>query len=196
MKYLAFIALLLAVQVHPVAGQNFNAGVVAYGRGDYTTALKHFKLLAEEGDAGAQNNLGSMYEQGRGVLQDLVEASKWFHLAAEQDHVFAKHNLGYMYESGRGVPKNYAEAVKWYRSAADQGDSAAQFDLCRLYWSGNGLPQNYFLAYAWCSIAAKGSPKNIKIAATHARNRIEKIFSPADLARAKAATSRIAQAIK
>ena len=181
--------------MRPLAGQDFKTGVGAYDRGDYALALKHFKLLAEEGDAAAQNNLGSMYDQGRGVLQDYAEAIKWFHLAAKRGHALAQMNLGYMYESGRGVPKDYAEAVKWYRRAAVQGDNAAQFDLCRLYWSGSGLPQNRFLAYAWCSIAADASQAKIKDAATNARDRIEKVFSPADLSRAKAAASKIAQAI-
>jgi hypothetical protein len=37
-----------------------------------------------EGDARAQVNLGLMYDDGEGVLQDYVEAHMWFNLAVAQ----------------------------------------------------------------------------------------------------------------
>jgi TPR repeat protein len=39
-------------------------GQAAYNRGDYATALKLLRPLAEQGNATAQNNLGWMYDQG------------------------------------------------------------------------------------------------------------------------------------
>ena len=39
-------------------------GQAAYNRGDYTTALKLLRPLAEQGNANAQNNIGWMYDQG------------------------------------------------------------------------------------------------------------------------------------
>ena len=63
------------------------------------------KLAAEQGDEFAQSDLGDMYENGKGVLQDYKEAVKWYRLAAEQGDEFARSNLGIMYENGRGVPK-------------------------------------------------------------------------------------------
>jgi uncharacterized protein len=39
-------------------------GQAAYNRGDYATALKLFRPLAEQGNADAQNNLGWLYERG------------------------------------------------------------------------------------------------------------------------------------
>jgi len=38
--------------------------------GDYTTALKELKPLAEQGQADAQYNLGVMYYNGWGVIQN------------------------------------------------------------------------------------------------------------------------------
>ena len=40
---------------------DFQEGEDAYNRGEYETALKKFLPLAEQGDAKAQYNLGSMY---------------------------------------------------------------------------------------------------------------------------------------
>ena len=39
---------------------------------------------ADQDDATAQFNLGTMYYYGRGVEQDFVEAHKWFALAASR----------------------------------------------------------------------------------------------------------------
>ncbi len=62
----------------------YQAGCDAYERGDYDTALKEWRPLAERGKAVAQWSLGIMYERGRGVPQDYVQAYRWYTLAAGQ----------------------------------------------------------------------------------------------------------------
>ena len=101
---------------------SFQEGVDAYKRGDYDTALKEFRPLAEQGHADAQYNLGVMYEKGLGVPQDDQEAVRWFRLAAEQGIVRAQVNLGFMYVNGQGVQKDYVKAYLWYAIAAAKGD--------------------------------------------------------------------------
>ena len=54
------------------------------GRGvpqDYKTAVKWFKLAAEQGYIFAQLSLGLMYEMGKGVIQDNVYAHMWGNIA-------------------------------------------------------------------------------------------------------------------
>ena len=41
-----------------------------------------YRKAADQGHAGAQNNLGVMYRDGQGVKQDYVQAHKWLNLAA------------------------------------------------------------------------------------------------------------------
>ena len=41
-------------------------------------AVKWYRKAAEQGNADAQANLGSMYHKGEGVKQDDVEAVKWY----------------------------------------------------------------------------------------------------------------------
>ena len=43
--------------------------------------LDELRVLAEQGDADAQFNLGVMYADGEGVAQDDAEAVRWFRLA-------------------------------------------------------------------------------------------------------------------
>ncbi len=66
------------------AETDFEVGVEAWGRGDYGTAVQEFLLLAEQGHAQAQVNLGIIYSQGRGVPKDAVQAYRWYTLAASQ----------------------------------------------------------------------------------------------------------------
>ena len=61
------------------------------------------RLLAEQGDARAQNNLGIAYAEGNGVTQDYDEAVKWWRTAAEQGDAYAQYNLGVSYH--KATPK-------------------------------------------------------------------------------------------
>ena len=70
-----------------------------------------------------------MYDNGRGVRQDYVEAVQWYRKAAEQGHAQAQDNLGEAYEEGLGVHQDDAQAVQWYRKAAEQGHLWALFKI-------------------------------------------------------------------
>ncbi len=67
---------------------------------DYKTAVKWYRLAAEQGYADAQFNMGVMYSKGKGVPQDYKTAVKWYKLAAEQGYADAQFNLGLMYVIG------------------------------------------------------------------------------------------------
>ena len=95
-RILAGVVLSLMLTGGAAAGP-YEEGVAAYHRGDYATAVRLFRPLAEQGDAAAQYSLGLMYHQGRGVPQDDAEALKWYRLAAKQGDAHAQHYLGVMY---------------------------------------------------------------------------------------------------
>jgi hypothetical protein len=67
-----------------------------------------------------------MYDKGKGVLHDNVEAVKWYRLAAEQGDVSAQLNLGLMYAKGKGVPQNIVFAHMWWNLAGAQGNESAK----------------------------------------------------------------------
>ena len=131
------------------AGAGFDEAVAALQRGDYATAFRELRPLAERGNGEAQYNLGIMYRNGRGVPQDNAKAVGWFRKAAEQGVALAQYFLGVMYDNGEGVSQNYATAVKWYRKAAEQGYAGAQFDLGVMYNNGEGVLQDYAEAARW-----------------------------------------------
>ncbi|MDC1209221.1 hypothetical protein N8005_07810 [Litorivicinus sp.] len=52
---------LLVLLVSPMSfGADFSKGVIAYGNGDFATALRELRPLAEQGNAPAQYNLGAI----------------------------------------------------------------------------------------------------------------------------------------
>ena len=112
-----------AVSAH---AQDFDRGLAAAQSGDYATAMKEWLPLAEQGYAGAQYNLGLMYDNGYGVVQDYAEAVKWYRLAAEQGVAQAQYNLGLMYHNGYGVLQNNILSHMWYNIASANGTEASK----------------------------------------------------------------------
>ena len=122
---------------------------------DDAQAVAWYRKAAEQGNAGAQNNLGLMYKRGRGVAKDDVQAVAWSRKAAEQGDAAAQFNLGVMYFDGRGVSKDDVQAVAWFRKAAEQGDSGAQLNLGIMYANGWGVAKDDVQAVAWYRKAAE-----------------------------------------
>jgi uncharacterized protein len=133
---------------------DFKAGLKAYESGNYATALREWKLSAEQGNVSSQFKLGVMYDEGQGVTQDYVEAVKWYSKAAKQGDAKAQYSLGEMYDYMRGVALDYKEAVRLYSKAAKQGVADAQLNLGKKYHFGLGVAQNYNEAARWYSAAA------------------------------------------
>ena len=126
-----------------------------YIEGNYTEAVKYYRLAAQQGDAFAQYGLGACYYDGTGVTQDYTEAVRYYRLAAQQGHASAQHNLGLCYYDGTGVTQDYTEAVRYYRLAAQQGDAFAQFMLGVCYADGTGVTQDYTEAVKYYRLAAQ-----------------------------------------
>ncbi len=151
---------------------------------------EELRLLAEQGQAGAQFSLGSMYIDGVHVPRDYAEAARWYRLAADQGHDGAQFSLGVMYYTGRyytdqqGVAQDYGEAARWYRLAADQGHDGAQFSLGVMYMAGQGVSQDHIAAHMWLSLA---------VARVSARDRAKYVDERDELA-AKMTSGQIAEA--
>ncbi|EJN04060.1 Sel1 repeat protein [Phyllobacterium sp. YR531] len=107
-------------------------GYDAYSTGDYQTALKYWKPLAEKDDAYSQLNIGVLYSNGEGVAQDNAKAIYWYRRAAENGDLEAQLVLGDIYRDGEITEKDNAEAAKWYDMAAKQGHSGAKYQFNQL----------------------------------------------------------------
>ena len=88
--------------------------------------MKWYRLAAEQGHAGAQNDFGVMCAKGCGVSKDYAEAVNLFRRAAKQGYIHAYFNLGVSYLKGRGIPKNNKEVYIWFSIAASKGFKSAE----------------------------------------------------------------------
>jgi TPR repeat protein len=133
----------IAILTISPAFADFATGLTAYQKGDYTTAAKEWRTLAEQGDAQAQFNLGLLYVDGHGVPLDYGQAVTWFTRSAEQDYGKAQLNLGALYGVGKGVKRDYLQAYKWLNLCAAKGDSkcVAQRDLVAKKLKGGQLAE-------------------------------------------------------
>ena len=110
LKHAIAAILLMLSFAAPVAAGPFEDAVAAHGRGDYATALRLWRPLADQGNAHAQFNLGAMYANGQGVPQDYVRAHMWFNLSAAQGNQGAAKNRDIA--ARRMTPAQIAEAQK------------------------------------------------------------------------------------
>ena len=181
------IVLVLALALPaPVWAADFQAGREASIRGDYATALKEWRPLAEQGHAEAQFHLAALYEEGWGVAPDYAEAAKWYRLAADQGHAGAQLYLGFCYRNGWLVPQDRAEAAKWYRRAAEQGDDIAPLHLAAMYGHGEGVTRDYVQAHMWSIIASSRlSPGEDRDGAVRNRYIVEGEMTPEQIAEAQ-----------
>ena len=93
---------------------DFATGVTAYKSGDFETALKEWRPLANQGYADAQWALASMYQYGDGVRQNYATAFKWYKLSAEQGNAIAQNSLGELYRQGQGVSQDRIRELMWF----------------------------------------------------------------------------------
>ena len=83
------------------AWSDYKAGKAAYDRGDYATALREWRPLAEQGNDSAQYFLGVCYANGYGVPKNPEMALHWYRLSADQGNWLAQNDLGVMYQKWR-----------------------------------------------------------------------------------------------
>jgi len=137
------VAMAAACAAVPAAA-DVKAGVDAWSRGDYRTAIDQWRPLAIAGDADAQFNLAQAYKLGRGVPLDPALAESWFRKAAAQGHVQAQDNYGLaLFQAGKK-----SEALPWLEKSVARGEPRTQLVLGTMLFNGDGVPRNYPRAYA------------------------------------------------
>jgi TPR repeat protein len=134
----------------------FSNGVAAAAAGfdesteaEYKEALAKAIPMAEQGDAEAQYNIGVMYAEGLGVLENDRTGAKWLTLAAEQGYADAQYKLAIMFANGEGVLENHKTAYRWAKLAAAQEHADAQNLLGLLAGTG----EDWIRSYMWFTLA-------------------------------------------
>jgi hypothetical protein len=121
-------------------------------------AFANLKHRAEQGDAGAEYQLGLKYAYGAGVTTNYPEAFKWWLKSGEDGNSNSWVVLGAVYYKGNSacnVKPNRLEAIKWFRKAADNGNVAGEDELGEIYYSGDGVAEDDVSALSWFQRAAE-----------------------------------------
>lgn len=82
-------------------------------------------LMADRGDADAQNDVGQMFA----AAEKIDAALYWLRAAADQGHSDAMQNLGSIYMAGKGVPRDENLGIMWIAKAASCGHVIANFQI-------------------------------------------------------------------
>lgn len=148
---LGLTAILMAMPAHA----DVKAGVDAWSRGDYATAIKEWRQPAINGDPDAQFNMGQAYKLGRGVPADLKIAEDWYRKAALQGHVQAEDNYGLvLFQNG-----DRQKALPFIEKSANRGEPRAQYLLGTALFNGDMVKKDWPRAYALMTRAsAAGLP--------------------------------------
>jgi TPR repeat protein len=96
------------------------------GRRDPVSAFKYTRQAAELGYVPAEEAVGMMYANGKGVQQNYAEAGQWWIKAAEGGNLRAANNAAMLYRNGEGVPRDRTIADKWAKVVADHVASGSQ----------------------------------------------------------------------
>ena len=104
---------------------DFQRGLVAYERGDFTAARTFWQPLADNYDLAALRNIGHLYRLGKGVARDGEMAVRYYTSAAELGFAPAQYNLAIMLHQGDGIPTDTKAARYWAQRAANAGYAPA-----------------------------------------------------------------------
>jgi len=145
---LAFAVSARAQDEETLPEPSFDAGYAAYQHGNFYEARMIWQVLAEEGDARALYNLGTIYAQGRGVTPNMDTARDYWNRAASAGHVRAMHNLALSLIADAGMrdegqaDEEYDQALELLQTASAGGFPNSQYTLGKMYQYGLSVPQN------------------------------------------------------
>jgi hypothetical protein len=105
-----------------------------------------------------------MYKDGRGVAQDVRQATRLMGDAARADFVDAEVEYAIALFNGTGIQKDEAAAAALFRKAAMQGSPIAQNRLARVYAFGRGVPAaDPVQAIKWHLISKAGGNSDLQL---------------------------------
>lgn len=117
-----------------------------------TTSLENLQASAQQNDANAQYELGMAYQSGKGVPQDMAQATQWLNKAAQGGNVRAQYALAMLYRADENA--DIKQSLEWQRKAAEAGHAEAQYGLGLLYANGQYLDKDVAQARNWFQQAA------------------------------------------
>jgi len=114
-------------------------------------AMKYYLMAAEQGNAEAQNSLGSALQ----AKKRYADALEWYKRAADQGHALATNNIGLLYDLGMGVQQDRRKAFELYSKAADLGWAESMWNMANMYGAGQIGAVDMISACVWTERARR-----------------------------------------
>jgi TPR repeat protein len=147
-------ALLLKAKAGDADAQFRVASAYDTGRGaprDGKEAMTWYRLAADQGNAEAQNSVGS----GLQAEKRYMEALPWYERASAQGHALATNNLAYLYDVGLGVTQDRRKGFDLYTRGAELGSVDAMWNIANMYGAGQLGKTDMVMACVWTTRARR-----------------------------------------
>lgn len=117
--------------------------------GNMEEAVEWYRQAAQGGQPGIWYSLGKIYEEGKGVPQNLLEAVRCYEQSVANNEIGGYNRLADAYYFGRGVPQDFAKAIELFTYVYEVLDNSyGVTKLARCYLEGWGTFPDYEKAYA------------------------------------------------
>lgn len=144
--FFTFFSLLAISACQPSTPQSSKTGtgnVQAVPPEKKPQTVSELQAPADKGDLAAQFDLGMMYLEGSGVLQDARKGVDLLTRAANQGDAMAQFNVGMTYYQGvKGVAQNYEKAIEWFTKGVANNDDRSEYNLGVMYYRGEGMVED------------------------------------------------------
>lgn len=147
-------ALIVKAEAGDIEAQFRVGAAYDYGKGaprDSAEAMKWYRKAADQGNAEAQNSVGS----GLQAEKRYEEARVWYEKASAQGHALATNNLAYLHDLGLGVKQDRQKGFELYSRAADLGWAEAMWNIANMYGASQLGEKDMVNACVWAKRAQK-----------------------------------------
>lgn len=154
-----FIHLTMACNLHDEKAIEMfkeDSCIEMFGKQDFTIT-RHFYQVSSNFPYSV-NNMGYLYEQGLGVVQNLKKAIELYQIGVGMKCDISMQNLAFCFREGNGVKQNIDKAIKLYELAVSLGNSCSMNSLGFTY--ANKL-RNFDMAIKYYEMAVN---KNFEFA--------------------------------
>ena len=96
-KVILLFFLLILGMLSYAQNDDYQTGLDYYEREDYESAFPYLLKAANRGIVDAQGFIAEMYDLGKGIAINQMEAIEWYKKAAAQGDALSQYNLGIKY---------------------------------------------------------------------------------------------------
>lgn len=98
----------------------YNLGKMYDTKGNYALSIEWYNKAIEEDNSDAMNNLADLYLNGKGTIQNTLQAKRLYTQAAELGNATAMRNLGFLYTNNKEIEQDMSKAYFWFNLAAEK----------------------------------------------------------------------------